>query len=65
MPGLIRVVLAHDWGWDEILYFGVPVAIVLFWVRWAEKRATARKEAAKAAAAETGSEAESSPEESD
>jgi hypothetical protein len=42
---LTGFVLAHDWGWDEILYFAVPVTLVLWWVRWAEKRAAARKAA--------------------
>jgi membrane protein implicated in regulation of membrane protease activity len=31
--------LAHGWGWDEILYFVVPAIAVVLWVRWAEKRA--------------------------
>ena len=39
-------VLAHSWGWDEVLYFAIPVVLALFWVRWIEKRATARKRAA-------------------
>ena len=36
-------ILAHSWGWDEVLYFAVPVIGALFWVRWVEKRARARK----------------------
>ena len=44
-------ILAHSWGWDEVLYFAIPVVAALFWVRWIEKRAKARKEEAAAAAA--------------
>jgi len=33
-------------GWDEVLYFAIPVVLALFWVRWIEKRAMARKKAA-------------------
>ena len=36
--------LAHQGGWDEILYLAVPAIGVIFWVRWAEKRARARAE---------------------
>ena len=43
MPGPF---LAHSWGWDEVLYFGIPILGALFWVRWIEKRAAARKAAA-------------------
>lgn len=43
MRVLSALVLAHQWGWDELLYFAVPVVAVLYWVRWAEKRAAARK----------------------
>lgn len=45
MPDLIAIVLAHDWGWDEILYFAVPLLAVLYWVRRAEKRAASNREA--------------------
>jgi cbb3-type cytochrome oxidase subunit 3 len=37
--------LGHQGAWDEVLYFAVPVIAVLLWVRWAEKRARARREA--------------------
>jgi hypothetical protein len=37
-------VLAHQWGWDEILYFAVPVILALLWIRWAERRARNRRE---------------------
>ena len=63
MPDLTRFVLAHDWGWDEILYFGVPVAVVLFWVRWAEKRAAARKAAAREETADEAADPAGTPEE--
>jgi len=35
--------LAHQGGWDELMWFTVPVVLVLTWVRWAEKRAELRK----------------------
>ena len=34
--------LAHQGGWDEILYLAGPAIAVLLWVRWAERRARAR-----------------------
>ena len=41
--------LAHQGGWDELLWFAVPVLLVLTWLRWAEKRARLRQaEATKA-----------------
>ena len=30
--------LAHQGGWDELLWFAMPIAIAVMWVRWAEKR---------------------------
>jgi hypothetical protein len=39
------VVLGHQGAWDEILYFLVPVIAVVAWVRWAERRARARRDA--------------------
>jgi len=36
--------LAHQGGWDEILYLAGPAIAVLLWVRWAERRAKARVE---------------------
>ncbi len=42
MPGL--TLLGHQGGWDEVLYFVVPVLAVVAWVRWAEKRARRRRE---------------------
>ena len=34
--------LAHQGGWDEILYLAVPAIAVILWVRWAERRARGR-----------------------
>ena len=36
------LVLAHQGGWDEILYIIVPVALIVVGVRWAEARARRR-----------------------
>jgi len=36
--------VAHQGGWDEILYLAIPGIAVLAWVRWAERRARARSE---------------------
>ena len=30
--------LAHQGGWDEILLFAAPVLVVLYLLRWAERR---------------------------
>ena len=37
------LVIAHQSGWDELLLFAGPILAVLFWVRWAEKRAKRRR----------------------
>ena len=34
--------LAHQGGWDEILYFAVPAALAIYGLRWAERRARRR-----------------------
>lgn len=39
---MMRYVLAHQGGWDELLFFGVPVVLALLAVRWAERRAKKR-----------------------
>lgn len=39
----MTLLLAHQGGWDELLWFLVPVALVVFWVRWAEKRSRDRR----------------------
>ena len=36
-------VLAHQYGWDEILLFAVPILLALAGVRWAERRAKQKK----------------------
>jgi hypothetical protein len=38
------VVLAHGSGIDDILWFVVPVALVIVWLRVAERRARRRAE---------------------
>ena len=38
------LVLAHQGGWDELLYIIVPVALIVLGVRWAEARARRRAE---------------------
>lgn len=35
-------IVAHQGGWDEVLWFGTPVVLVVLWVRWAERRARER-----------------------
>lgn len=35
--------LAHQGGWDELLMFGVPIVLAVIGVRWAERRAKARR----------------------
>ena len=35
-----RVVFAHQFGWDEILLFLVPIVLALVGVRWFEKRSS-------------------------
>ncbi len=37
-------ILAHQGGWDEILYLAVPAVAVILWVRWAERRARERSD---------------------
>ena len=34
--------LAHQGGWDELLWFAVPIVAVVLWVRWAERKARSR-----------------------
>lgn len=36
--------LAHQYGWDEIVLFAVPIVLALLAVRWAEKRSKRKKE---------------------
>ena len=37
-------ILAHQYGWDEIILFAVPIVLALIGVRWAEKRAKQKKD---------------------
>ena len=41
--------LAHQGGWDELLWFSVPIVIVVLWVRWAERKARTRAARTRAA----------------
>ncbi|MDH3262139.1 MAG: hypothetical protein OEM84_14430 [Acidimicrobiia bacterium] len=41
-------VLAHQGGWDEVLYVAVPALLLLYALRRAEKRARANAEAREA-----------------
>ena len=34
--------LAHQGGWDELLWFAAPILLVMLWVRWAERKARNR-----------------------
>lgn len=36
-------VLAHQYGWDEIAMFLVPIVLAVAGVRYAEKRAAAKR----------------------
>lgn len=38
--------LAHQYGWDELLMFGVPIVLAVAGVRYAEKRAAHKKQLA-------------------
>lgn len=38
------MLIAHQGGWDELLWFSIPIVAVLMWVRWAERRARIRPE---------------------
>ncbi len=57
--------LAHQGGWDELLWFAAPIVAVILWVRWAgmharsrratHSRATSESASASGEGAETGS----------
>ena len=59
-PELLRAlpwVVAHQGGWDELLMFGLPVVLAVLAVRWADRRAKARRDEAVATEPEeTGAE---------
>ena len=46
-------VLAHQGGWDEALYVGIPALILFYALRKAERRARTNAEAREAAKAAT------------
>jgi hypothetical protein len=48
----LPLVLAHQGGWDEVLYVAVPALALLYALRKAELRARANAEAREAAALE-------------
>lgn len=39
------VLLAHQGGWDEVLFFGVPIVIAVGAVWWLERRAKRGRDA--------------------
>lgn len=41
-----RWIVAHQGGWDEILLFAGPVVLAIVAVRWAERRAQAKRDGA-------------------
>lgn len=47
--GMMRLLLAHQGGWDELAYFAIPAVVAILAVRWAEKRAKRRHVEAQAA----------------
>jgi hypothetical protein len=55
IPG--PMLLAHQGGWDELLWFSAPIVAVFAWVRWAERKARTRaaQRSAEAGAAASGS----------
>ncbi|NNF63486.1 MAG: hypothetical protein HKN07_04430 [Acidimicrobiia bacterium] len=52
---------AHAGGWDELLFFGVPVIVAITAVRWAEKRTKRRIEQERVDAAPAPEPDESTP----
>lgn len=40
---IMRAVLAHQGGWDELAYLVVPAVLGILALRWAEKRAIRRR----------------------
>lgn len=41
---MMHWLIAHQGGWDELLYFLVPAGLAIGAVRWAEKRAKKKHE---------------------
>lgn len=42
---MLRFVIAHEGGWDEILMFAIPVALGVWALRYTERKARRRAEA--------------------
>ena len=40
------MLLAHQGGWDELVWFTAPILLVHLWVRWAERHSRKREGAA-------------------
>lgn len=62
MAARLTPFLAHQYGWDELLMFGVPIVLAVAGVRYAEKRAVHKKQLAAdsaedSAQSDTGNEA--------
>lgn len=43
MHSALPLVLGHQWGWDELLWFGIPAAGVAAFIWWVERTARRRK----------------------
>lgn len=67
MPPIIAPapIFAHQFGWDEILMFAVPIVLALVGVRYAESRAAKRQAAQQAAGDQHSSEPTNSVETAD
>jgi len=55
IAGRFSPVLAHQYGWDELLMFAVPIILAVAGVRYAEKRAAHKKQLADQAGDDTAS----------
>jgi hypothetical protein len=42
MVSFTATLVAHSWGWDELLFFGIPIVLALVGIRWVERRAASR-----------------------
>lgn len=51
----MAVFLAHQGGWDELIWFAVPIVAVVLWVRWAERRAVNRSKGSTGTAVDSAS----------
>lgn len=48
------IIFAHQGGWDEFLYFTIPVVLGFAWLRCAEKRARSKAEQDKGEPGDSG-----------